>query len=79
MADLTEILHDRVDSQEELKERAEAIVESMKPQMARLLNEGIDVEQVVEMLVAEISKKLDPLTSEAVKRGAEFGRRIQRA
>lgn len=80
MADhLRGVVHDRVDAMEDLRERAEAIIEEIRPMIVDWLNSGIDIEEVAMLVAEEASKRLAPLTTEAVRLGAYHGRRLVNA
>lgn len=87
-------LHDAIDAQEELGERATAIVDAMRerlPDVVRQLvasmsedeidaREGADiVEEAMEIIAAAVEAELAPLTTEAVHTGANLARARRRA
>jgi hypothetical protein len=86
-------LHDAIDAQEELGERAQAVVEAIRPRLPALMRrlvasmdeselnarEGADiVEEALELIAAAVEAQLAPLTTEAVRTGANLARARRR-
>jgi hypothetical protein len=82
---MRDILHDTIDAQEELGERALAIVDAMRPKLPDLVRrllvdapEMDDPAQIIEealtLIAAAVEAELADLTTEAVATGARFAR-----
>lgn len=81
MSSMVELLHDRVDAQEALMERAAAIVAEAKGMLAgivRELDSAADdaMERALEELAVYVGDRLAALTTEAVGSGASFASRV---
>jgi hypothetical protein len=84
VADLRETLHDRIDSQESLRERAAEAVERVKPRLVEIVR-GIDdpgdddaMERVLEIVAAAVEQELARITTKAVHSGRDFAVRVSR-
>lgn len=71
MADLVELLHDEVDGEESLAEKARAVVEEKRDKLLTMLDKVDDVEEALEILAALVEDDLTDLTSEAVRFGRD--------
>ena len=70
-------LHDEIDAQEELQERAKEVVRALRPKLAELVAELDDEEAALEAIALLVEEELDALTSTAAKSGYDAA--LQRA
>lgn len=68
-------LHDEIDAQEELRERARAVIDEVKPLLSRAVEQTGDTESAMALLAEAVGEKLAALTTEAVRTGATMARR----
>lgn len=72
-AELAERLHDEIDEQEELAERARDVVMRLKARFTELVKGTDDTVAAMEALAVLAEVELDELTTEAVQRGYRAG------
>lgn len=65
-------LHDQIDFEEDLRERARVIVDAMRPEITSLVKETGDTRKAMEMIAAIVADELTELTTEAVQTSARF-------
>lgn len=66
---LANALHDEIDEQEALRDEAHAIVEELRGEIFRLVEQTGDELKALEELALLVEKRLDPLTTKAARRG----------
>jgi len=71
MPKLIEALHDEIDEEEALAERARGIVKDKSGKLVELLDELGDVEEALAALSALVEDELTDLTTEAVRFGRD--------
>ena len=86
MPDMRDVLHDEIDSVEELVEKASDVIETKRSRMEEIIrgvlaSEELDSTQrlsalpeVLELIAVEVEAELAGLTTEAFQKGAEFQR-----
>lgn len=94
MPSLRDQLHDAIDAQEGLSERAQLVVEALRPRLPELVRslvesmgddeidarEGADiVQEALELIAAAVEVQLADLTTEAVHTGARLAQDRSRA
>lgn len=73
----SDVLHDRVDAQEDLRIRARTVAERVvRERLQEAIGiAGSDMSSVLEVISAWVGEELADLTTEAVRSGAEFAAR----
>lgn len=74
MPTISDVLHDAVDAQEDLRQRAREITEAViRDRLSEALRiGGQDINVVLEVLAVWVGEALTDITTEAVRKGAEF-------
>lgn len=68
---LVEALHDEIDGEEELQERARFIAENKGAKLVEVLGKVDDIEEALAVIAAAIEDDLTDLTTEAVHYGRD--------
>jgi two-component SAPR family response regulator len=76
MATLVDQLHDQIDFEEDLRERARDVVEELRGSMADAVEETGDVTEAMELIAMAVDNALNDLTTEAVQKSFQFARRL---
>ena len=71
MTDLIEALHDEIDEEENLADKARKVVESKRAKLIAVIEEVGDIEEALGVLAALVEDDLTDLTSEAVAFGRD--------
>lgn len=79
MPNLEDVLHDSLDDQEALAERARLAVEAVKARLVDIFNKTDDKEEALAAIVAVVADELTDITTDAVHAGREFGHRLMSA
>lgn len=66
---LVRALHDEIDEQEALRDEARAVVEELRGEIFRLVEETGDEVDALQGVALLVEQRLDAITSKAVRRG----------
>lgn len=72
---LRDALHDQIDHQEEIREKALQAVDVLRERLTEAVAETGDFMEALELVALELEDALDDLTTEAVKKAAALGAR----
>lgn len=73
---IEDVLHDGLDEQERLGEKAQESVEALRARMLEIIEHAESIEDGLELAAELVADSLASITTEAVHSGRDFGRKV---